>query len=78
MWLIKSRGALKRAFYVPLLKWEIPMQSQARCSYLMNQGTFVLLMTISDANSTPLWTTPPGAEPGFTLAGSPIRKSPDA
>lgn len=55
-----------------MLKWEIPMQWQAGASYLMNQRTFALLMTMSDTSTKPLWTSLPGAEPGFTLAGSPI------
>jgi HK97 family phage major capsid protein len=56
-----------------MLKWEIPMQWQAGCSYLMNQRTFALLMTMSDTSTRPLWTSLPGTEPGLMLAGSPIR-----
>jgi HK97 family phage major capsid protein len=55
-----------------MLKWEIPMQWQPGSSYLMNQRTFALLMTMSDTSTRPLWTSLPGTEPGFTLAGSPI------
>jgi HK97 family phage major capsid protein len=38
----------------------------------MNQCTFAMLMTMSDAMARPLWTSLSGAEPGYTLAGSPI------
>jgi HK97 family phage major capsid protein len=55
-----------------MLKWEIPMQWQAQGSYLMNQRSFSLLMTMTDASQRPLWGALPGAEPGFMLAGSPI------
>jgi predicted phage gp36 major capsid-like protein len=31
-----------------------------------------MLMTMSDAMARPLWSSLSGAEPGYTLAGSPI------
>lgn len=55
-----------------MLKYEIPTQWHAGGSYLVNQRTFALLLTMSDASARPLWTTLPGTEPGYTLAGSPI------
>lgn len=55
-----------------MLKWEIPLQWQPGSSYLMNQRTFALLMTMTDASTRPLWTSLPGTEPGFSIAGTPI------
>jgi HK97 family phage major capsid protein len=55
-----------------MLKYEIPMQWQTGASYLMNQRTFAQLLTMSDAGGRPMWTTLPGEEPGFRLAGSPV------
>ncbi len=55
-----------------ILKFEVPMQWQAGASYLMNQRTFALLLTMSDSAQRPIWGQLPGGLPGFTLAGSPI------
>ncbi len=55
-----------------MLKFEVPMEWQAGCSYLMNQRTFGLLLTMSDSAQRPIWGQLPGGLPGFTLAGSPI------
>lgn len=55
-----------------MLKYEIPMQWQTGASFLMNQRTFALLLTMSDAGGRPIWSSLPGEEPGFRLAGSPI------
>lgn len=55
-----------------MLRWEIPMQWQAGSYYLMNQRTFALLASMSDAGGRPMWSTMPGEEPGFRLAGAPI------
>jgi len=57
---------------VVMLKYEVPMQWHASGSYLMNQRTFALLLTMSDAINRPLWGQLPGGVPGFMLAGSPI------
>ena len=48
------------------------MQWHAGGSYIMNQRTFALLLTMSDALNRPLWGQLPGGVPGFMLAGSPI------
>jgi hypothetical protein len=57
-----------------MLRYEIPLQWQLGCSYLMNQRTFALLQTMSSAEGRPLFgpqgTTTPGT--GFSFAGSPI------
>jgi HK97 family phage major capsid protein len=55
-----------------MLKYEVPMQWHAGGSYIMNQRTFALLLTMSDALNRPLWGQLPGGVPGFMLAGSPI------
>jgi HK97 family phage major capsid protein len=55
-----------------MLKWEIPAQWMAGASYLMNQRTWAQVMTMSDAAGRPIWSQPPGGEPGFQLAGSPV------
>lgn len=56
-----------------MLRFEIPLQWQAGASYLMNQRTFALLVTMSDAQSRPLWAQLPEGMPGFQIAGAPIR-----
>jgi HK97 family phage major capsid protein len=54
------------------LKYEIPIQWQDGASFLMNQRVWSQVMTMSDANSRPLFTQLPGSEPGFQFAGSPV------
>jgi HK97 family phage major capsid protein len=56
-----------------MLKFELPLQWQTDASYLMNQRTFALLMTMSDAASRPISTASPEGAPGFQIAGSSIR-----
>jgi predicted phage gp36 major capsid-like protein len=60
-----------------MLKLEIPIQWQDGASSLMNQRTFALLMTISDAVARPLWARLPEGARAFSLAarrsGSPRR-----
>jgi len=57
-----------------MLKYEIPMQWQDGCSYLMNQRTFALLQTMSSAEGRPLFgpmgTNTPGT--GFQFGGAPV------
>jgi len=60
------------------LKWQVPMQYHggAGTRYLMNQNTFGLLLTMSDASGRPMLVqfpqnTPAG--PGFLLNGTPIQ-----
>jgi HK97 family phage major capsid protein len=55
-----------------MLKFEVPMQWHAGGAYLMNQRTFALLLTMSDANGRLLLSQLPQAQAGFVLAGSPI------
>jgi len=49
-----------------MLRMEVPMQWQAGGSYLMNQRTFALLMTMSDTSGRPLLGT------GFSFMGVPV------
>jgi HK97 family phage major capsid protein len=46
-----------------MLRWEIPIQWQNGASYLMNQRTFAMLLTMSDAMARPSWTSLPGPSP---------------
>jgi len=54
------------------LKFEIPMQWQDGCSFLMNQRTLALMLTMSTADGRPLLGALPQGMPGFQIAGSPI------
>src|SRR5262249_54035939 len=54
------------------LKWDVPVQWHGEGSYFMNQCTWSLLATMSDAIGRPLWTQLPGGAPGFVLNGSPV------
>lgn len=59
-----------------MLKYEIPMQWQDGCVWLMNQRTYNLIMTMSTADGRPLfggWGVMPGREPGLNFAGSPVQ-----
>lgn len=56
-----------------MLKFELPLQWQTDASYLMNQRTFALLMTMSDTPRGPISTASPDGAPGFQIAGLPIR-----
>jgi HK97 family phage major capsid protein len=55
-----------------MLRMEIPLQWQAGASYLMNQRTFALLMTMSDTTGRPLIGSLTGAMPGFGFMGVPV------
>jgi len=61
-----------------MLKWQVPMQyhgGRGGGRYLMNQATFSLLLTMSDAASRPILVAYPQelpSGPGFLLNGSPI------
>jgi HK97 family phage major capsid protein len=54
-----------------MLRMEVPMQWQAGGSNLMNQRTFALLMTMSDASGRPLLGTLQNM-PGFSFMGVPV------
>jgi HK97 family phage major capsid protein len=55
-----------------MLKYELPMQWHANGRYPMNQRTFALLLTMSDATGRPLLNPLPQGQPSYSLAGSPI------
>jgi len=55
-----------------MLKFEVPTQWHAGGSYLMNQRTFALLLTIFDANGRTLLNMMPQGMAGYQLAESPI------
>jgi HK97 family phage major capsid protein len=57
---------------VVMLEFEVPMEWHNGGAYLMNQRTFALLMTMSDALGKPLLTMMPQGQMGFMFAGSPI------
>src|SRR5262249_8725381 len=54
------------------LKWDVPTQWHSGASYLMNQRTWGLISTMSDALGRPLLAPLPQGEAGFMLAGSPV------
>jgi HK97 family phage major capsid protein len=56
-----------------MLKFEIPAQWHDGASNFMNQRTFALLLTMSDAINRPLFGQLPSGLPGYTFAGSPIQ-----
>jgi HK97 family phage major capsid protein len=55
-----------------MLAYEIPQQWWDGCSFLMNQRTVALLMTMSDTANRPLWSQLPGGRPGGVFAGFPV------
>jgi HK97 family phage major capsid protein len=55
-----------------MLAYEVPMQYHAGASFLLNQRTWALMMTMSDASGRPLWNQMPGAQPSLTFAGFPV------
>lgn len=63
-----------------MLKWEVPMQYQGNGRYLMNQRTFGLCLTMSDASGRPIMIPIPLGTPGanvvpgtFSLNGTPTQ-----
>lgn len=55
------------------LKWDVPVGWHSEGSYLMNQRTWALLATMSDAIGRPLFTPRPiQNQVGFLLNGSPV------
>jgi len=60
------------------LKWQIDAQWAARGTFLMNQTTFALVLTMSDAMGRPIWSPmPEQSGMGLTIAGSPVRIVPN-
>jgi len=56
-----------------MLKWDVPMQWHGEGTYVMNQRTWALLATMTDAIGRPLFTPSPiQDQPGFLLNGSPV------
>jgi HK97 family phage major capsid protein len=56
-----------------MLKWQVPMQWQGAGKYLMNQHTFGLTLTMSDANGRPIMIASP-LDPGqFVTAGTAVQ-----
>jgi len=55
-----------------MLKFQIPIEWHNGGSYLMNQKTFALLLTMSDAIGRPLLIASPTEGGQFLLNGSPI------
>src|SRR5215831_12638368 len=56
-----------------MLKWDVPMQWHNEGTYVMNQRTWALLATMSDAIGRPLFAPSPiQNQPGFMLNGSPV------
>jgi HK97 family phage major capsid protein len=55
-----------------MLKFDLPVQWHAGASYLMNQRTAALMLTMSDALGRPLMIPSPTAGGGFMINGSPV------
>jgi HK97 family phage major capsid protein len=55
-----------------MLKFELPISWHGGASWYMNQRTWALLASMSDAIGRPLWSQPPGGLPGLWLLGSPV------
>lgn len=56
-----------------MLKWQVPMQFQGGGRYLMNQHTFALILTMSDALGRPIMISMPTDNGQFLINGSPIQ-----
>jgi HK97 family phage major capsid protein len=55
-----------------MLKWQVPVQYHAQGGrYLMNQNTFALVLTMSDANGRPIMLPSPTDSGVFLINGSP-------
>jgi HK97 family phage major capsid protein len=56
-----------------MLRFAVPLSLQANAgAYLMNQYTWALCTTMSDANGRPIMTSTPGDETPFRLGGVPV------
>jgi HK97 family phage major capsid protein len=56
-----------------MLKWEVPVQFHTpESSYAMNQRTFALTLTMSDANGRPIMLPSPVAPGAYLINGSPV------
>ena len=64
-----------------MLKWQVPVQYHAGGAYLMNQNTFALCLTMSDASGRPTMIANPTEAGVYLVNGSPVRiatQMPDA
>jgi HK97 family phage major capsid protein len=55
------------------LAWQVPMQWHAGAVYVMNQRTFGMILTMSDAIGRPLMIANPTKPGEFLIAGFPVR-----
>jgi HK97 family phage major capsid protein len=55
-----------------MLRWQIPMNFPDGGSYFMNQHTWALCSTMSDANGRPIMTMTPGDAAPFRIGGAPV------
>ena len=55
-----------------MLKWQVPVQWHQGAAYLMNQQTFALVQTMSDAMGRPLMLPSPVAPGQWLVNGSPV------
>jgi HK97 family phage major capsid protein len=55
------------------LKWQVPQQFHAGASFLMNQATFGLVLTMSDSMHRPIMLPMPTETGQFTINGSPVQ-----
>jgi hypothetical protein len=54
------------------LRWQIPQNFQGGGAYLMNQFTWALCTTMSDANGRPIMTITPGDAVPSRIGGAPV------
>lgn len=54
------------------LKWQVPLEFQGGGTFLMNQATFGMLLTMSDATGRPIISAMPQGTAAFVMNGSPI------
>jgi len=57
---------------IVMLRWQVPMSLQGDGAYLMNQHTWALCSTMSDAAGRPIMTVAPTQAAPFLLAGAPV------
>ena len=55
-----------------MLLYQLPIEMHANATFIMNQTTFALLLTMQDAIGRPLLNPMPQGSPAFTLVGRPI------
>ena len=55
-----------------MLRWQVPMSLQGDGAYLMNQHTWALCSTMSDANGRPIMTVAPTEVAPFLLGAVPV------